>query len=355
MIDEEKGQIYHQITQQTIDAFLAYEKNKGASVNMYRRFRSSLHAIYDFLPEDKCLTKERLLAWREYLEDKGYASATILNYVKFINRYLDFGGCTDIRFSKGKAKDISGMTFGYLTAIEPTGEKNRKDIVWSFRCKCENIVYLPATRVLTGNTLSCGCLKGAHLKAFKKYYEGTSLTQSLDEKVESTRAKSGYIGVTQKRGKWQARIRYKGINYSLGCYREIQDAVKARARAKELVVADAQGLLDFYTELEKTFPELPSRRTVPKMVFPNTERKVNNTSVSAEKRNDNTTGHIGVNFRNGKWEAKICYRGVRYMLGRFEDIHQAIKARQTAETELKADPEIFVLEYSRKCKYYRIK
>jgi hypothetical protein len=355
MSTKKTTQIDHQITPQTIESFLAYENNNGASANMNRRFRSTLNAIYDFLPEDKYITKERLLDWRKDLEDKGYASVTILNYVKYLNRYLDFFGCSDIRFNKGRSKDITGMTFGYLTAIEPTGEKERKNIIWTFRCKCGKTVNLPATRVLTGNTLSCGCLMVEHLKASKKYFEGTSLTQSLDDTVESKRARSGYIGVMLKNEKWLAYIQYKGVRYSLGCYYNIQDAIKARARAKELVIADAQGLLDFYTELEKMFPELPSRHTVTKIEFPETERKVNNTPASAAKRNDNTTGYIGVNYRKGKWEAKICYQGVRYMLGRFEDIDQAITARKAAEADLKADPEKFASEYAKKCRTYHIK
>jgi len=251
----------HYMTREKMDAFVEHEKNKGASDNMVRRFKGTLKVIFDFLPDDKCITKARLVEWRKIIEDNGYASTTMLNYIKYINRYLDFVGCSEIRFNKGKAKDITGMAFGYLTAIEPTGTKNRGNNVWRFKCKCGNIVELPATRVLIGNTLSCGCLVGKELIASRKYFDGTSIVQSMTEKVKSTRAVSGYTGVSPKRDKWQARITYKGVQYSLGCYFNIDDAVKARARAKELVMADAQGLLDFYNELSKSFPQIPSRRT----------------------------------------------------------------------------------------------
>lgn len=354
MVTKQIANISHCMTPETMEAFVQHEADNGASENMIRRFKGTLKVIYAFLPEDKCITKERLLAWRKSMEKNKYASITILNYVKYINRYLDFVGCSEIRFNKGKAKDITGMTFGYLTAVEPTGTKDRGDNVWLFQCKCGNTIELPATRALIGNTLSCGCLKGAHFKTTNKYFDGTSLVQSMTEKVESTRSVSGYTGVSPKRDKWQAHITYKGVRYSLGCYFNIDDAVKARARVKELVMADAQGLLDFYTELEKSFPQLPNKSTEPKKTFPVSEWVVNDMPTSAARRSDNSSGHVGVYHRHGKWEARICYKGLRYMLGRFDSIEQAVLARQTAEQKIKEDSARFVEEYSQKYACYRI-
>ena len=353
MIAKQIAEIRHHMTPQTMASFLLHEKNSNnASENMQRRFKGAVKVLYDFLPDDKNVTKERLLEWRKAMEINGYASITILNYVKYINRYLDYVGCSVIRFNKGKAKDIAGMTFGYLTAIEPTGEKHRGDYVWLFECKCGNTVELPATRALLGNTLSCGCLKGEALKASRKYYDGTSIVQSMTEKVESTRSSSGYTGVSPKRDKWQAHITYKGVRYSLGSYFDIDDAVKARARAKEIVIADAQGLLDFYTELEKSFPQLPSRRTEPKKKFASTEWTVNNTPGSAAKRSNNTSGCPGVSLHSGKWDVNICYKGIRYRIGRFMDIDDAISTRKAAEQLLKASPDRFVKEYEKYPHYH---
>lgn len=348
MIAKQIAEIHHHMTPQTMASFLLHEiNNNNTSENLQRRYKGAVKVLYDFLPDDKNVTKERLLEWRKTMADNGYASITILNYVKYINRYLDYVGCSEIRFNKGKAKDITGMTFGYLTAIEPTGEKNRGDYVWMFRCKCGNTVKLPATRALLGNTLSCGCLKGEALKASRKYFGGTSIVQSMTEHVESTRSVSGYTGVSPKRDKWQAYITYKGVRYSLGSYFKIEDAVKARARAKEIVIADARGLLDFYTELEKSFPKLPSRRTESKKEFASVEWTVNNTPTSAAKRSNNTSGYPGVSFRSGKWDVKICYKGIRYQIGRFIDINDAIATRKAAEQLLKEFPDRFIQEYEK--------
>lgn len=49
------------------------------------------------------------------MQQKGYAQQAILNYVKGINLYLDYMGLSDIRITRGRAKDIRNLTFGYLT------------------------------------------------------------------------------------------------------------------------------------------------------------------------------------------------------------------------------------------------
>lgn len=359
MVTKEIAEISHCITQDTIDAFIQHEADKGASENMIRRFKGTLRAICEFLPDDNCVTKERLLEWRKSMEEGGYASITILNYVKYINRYLDFVGCSEIRFTRGKAKDITNMTFGLLTAIEPTELRNRGDVVWRCRCECGNIVELPATRLLIGNTSSCGCLqKQIRKDVFKKAnknFAGTYLTRAVKEKIVAEDTISGYVGVAPKRGKWYAHITYKGKRYFLGCYYDIDDAVKARARAKQLVIEDAQGLINFYDEIHKNDPEIYNRKNFEAPQFSKTPWvEKGNEPVSATKRANNTSGHTGVSFRKDKWEARICYKQIRYELGYFDNKEDAIAARLSAEQALKADPDKFVQEYSERCLHYHI-
>lgn len=48
---------------------------------------------------------------------------------------------------------VSGQVFGRLTAMEKIEGK------WTCKCECGKESVLPAHRLLTGNTKSCGCLK----------------------------------------------------------------------------------------------------------------------------------------------------------------------------------------------------
>lgn len=328
------------MTQENIAAYIQYETDRGSSANAIRRCKRFTTSLYEWLPEDKNITKEQLLAWRQNLKYIGYSADTELNYVKGINRYLDYIGCSALRFNRGRAKDIAGQQFGYLTAIEPTGEKNRKDLVWRCKCKCGKEVEYPATRLLTGNTLSCGCLRGEHLKIVNKYFDGTSLRQSLEELVYSTRAQSGYTGVTVKRGKWKAYIRYKGKNVSLGCYENLEDAVKARARGKELVQMDAMGLLDFYEEFHKGDPERPTRAQI-KAVQKITKIESLAPLHTRAIRSNNTSGCPGVYKKRNKWSARITHNKVTYTLGDYEGLEQAISARKEAEQFLQNNPSEF--------------
>ncbi len=49
---------------------------------------------------------------------------------------------------------------------------------------------------------------------------------------------------------------------------------------------------------------------------------------------DNTTGYKGVYLKNGKYLAKIFFRGKPYFLGYYKNIEDAVKARKEGEEAL---------------------
>lgn len=325
------------MTTQSIDAFIQHAQDQGLSKKSVGNLKRVTSFLYEWLPEDKVLSKERLLAWRKSLNDHGYSQQTELNFVKGINRYLDYMGWSSIRFNRGRGRDIAGKQFGYLTAIELTGEKKDRGLVWRCRCSCGQEVELVASRLLTGNNLSCGCLRGEHFKELNKYIGGTSLRQSIEEQVRSTRAMSGYTGVTVKRGKWLAHIAYKGKHITLGCYDKLEDAVKARARGKELVQLDAMGLLDIYEELHKDDPLLPQREEI-RNQHKQPKQEQPPSSMLPARRSSNTSGYPGVHKKRDKWAAKITWEKVTYHLGCYKTIDEAIAVRKEAEQALQQDP-----------------
>lgn len=333
------------MTEESILSFLCAEEERGVSKERLSQRKHFALELYKWLPAEKVITKENLRAWRQALQDKGYSSMTIQNYVKGINQYLNHVGCSDLKFSQGRAKDLTGQQFGFLTALEATGEKHRRDLVWRCRCKCGNEIDLPATRLLTGNTLSCGCLHVEHLQRANKYIDGTSIRQALEDPIKSTRNKSGFIGVTERNGKWRAQIYYKGQYFYLGSYSKLEDAVKARARAKELVQEDAQALLEIYNELHEQIQPLPTKDDIVKQASPikNTEKQ---TSAEPALRSDNTSGCAGVTRHRNRWVAKITYQKKTYQLGSFSDQESAVRARKTAEQELQRDPACFIANHS---------
>lgn len=63
-------------------------------------------------------------------------------------------------------KDIAGKTFGKLTAIRPF-EKRGARLFWLFKCECGAEKLTTASHVIAGITRSCGCLKRAQIAGQK--------------------------------------------------------------------------------------------------------------------------------------------------------------------------------------------
>ena len=63
----------------------------------------------------------------------------------------------------GRALDLIGKKFGYLTVIEKTQKRKNGCIVWKCKCDCGNITEVVGTYLKNGNTKSCGCKKGIGL------------------------------------------------------------------------------------------------------------------------------------------------------------------------------------------------
>ena len=55
-------------------------------------------------------------------------------------------------------KDLAGIRFGKLMAIEPTDKKSGSNVVWKCVCDCGNEVYVSGNSLGRGKTRSCGCL-----------------------------------------------------------------------------------------------------------------------------------------------------------------------------------------------------
>jgi len=249
----------HAMTEETMDTYLDYEKTKGLSAGCLRSRRCHLRNLYRFLPEEKEVTADIIAAWKESLEER-YTHTTAESHLKTMNYYLEYHGYEALAQRKHCREDLTGREFGELTVLELTGKKDHRNLVWKCRCSCGKETEVTTARLMSGNTSSCGCVKARRLEATNMYYGGTSLRRSLADKKESRYSASGYTGVTRRGDKWTAYIYYRGKRYYLGCYRELEDAVKARARAKALVQEDAERLLAMYEQGEEAEPAVKISR-----------------------------------------------------------------------------------------------
>lgn len=145
-----------------------------------------------------------------------------------------------------RRRDVTGQTFGYLTAIEPTEHIKNHSVIWRWRCSCGAVIEAPLDSVLYSGRRSCGCesqkLKTKQITNARKsveWIDGTCVNRIRSNKLQSTNT-SGVRGVSWHKGmgKWLARIMFKGHSYTLGYYTELEDAAAARHKAEKMYFED---------------------------------------------------------------------------------------------------------------------
>ena len=77
-------------------------------------------------------------------------------------------GCLRREYGRDNAKDIAGRRFGNLIASRATGKRHGTNVIWICKCDCGNIARVPAHRLLSGHTKSCGCFRVATIVGLNK-------------------------------------------------------------------------------------------------------------------------------------------------------------------------------------------
>lgn len=84
----------------------------------------------------------------------------------------------------GKIKDLTGQRFGHLTVLEITDQRKNRQVVWKCRCDCGNITYVVGQALRTGHTTTCGCSwkqeRAEDLKG-KRFGKLTVLSRNYDK------------------------------------------------------------------------------------------------------------------------------------------------------------------------------
>lgn len=144
-------------------------------------------------------------------------------------------------------KDLTGQRFGRLTVLSYDGNDG-KNSYWLVQCDCGKPSFrVQRSALITGATTSCGCknkeinskraiddkLNEQGLKKLKKesFVDGTSI-KSLTRKVNKS-SKTGVKGVSFKKGKYEASIKFKGKPIYLGRFTTLEEAKQARLLAEE--------------------------------------------------------------------------------------------------------------------------
>lgn len=80
------------ISPETIEAFLADQKEKGRKASSLQNYRRTLLELYRYLPEDKCIREQTGSEWKVCLEKQGLQPATVNTRISIWNSFLRYLG-----------------------------------------------------------------------------------------------------------------------------------------------------------------------------------------------------------------------------------------------------------------------
>lgn len=128
--------------------------------------------------------------------------------------------------------DLTGQQFGKLLVLGPA-ENIGSRTAWRCRCTCGRETVVTTSRLRSGHTKSCGCMKASGIGR-PVYIDGTSPEILAAAKIARKNNTSGVPGVDWLRAKrlWRASICFKGHRHYLGSFENFEDAVTARKRAE---------------------------------------------------------------------------------------------------------------------------
>ncbi len=137
-----------------------------------------------------------------------------------------------------RIKDLTGQTFGRLTAIKATERRDSKgSVYWKCRCVCGNETEVTEDCLTNGGTVSCGCRRKEIMENIHEsltFVDGTCIDYLKSRKFRSDN-KSGFRGVYQIGGKYRVSIGFQNKRYYLGTYKDYNDAVRVRLEAEKEV------------------------------------------------------------------------------------------------------------------------
>lgn len=222
----------------------------------------------------------------------------------------------------GKFIDLTGQRFGKLVVKERALKDGHKGAYWLCQCDCGKTAIVAGSKLRSGHTQSCGCLQRER-------------TSKANKKFNTFRTVGGIVYVkmsnTEKEMLVDSDIWEKLKNY---CWYEntLGYAASKDYGAKKCILFHVtafpncpRGLVRNHIDGNKLNNQRKNIRVIPQEK--NCKNQVREKATSS--------GRNGVSFdsHKKKWNSYITLNGNRKNLGYFQNLDDAIKAREEAEIE----------------------
>lgn len=222
--------------------------------------------------------------------------------------------------SIGSFQDLTGQKFGRLTVIE-RAENKKKNVMWKCICDCGGEKIVRADTLKRGICKSCGCLIN----------EYNSTKGKLQLNKYNLSGEYG-IGYTTKGEEFYFDLedydKIKDYTWHIDSSGYISTSINethSKLRMHQLIMntKDIEGIYADHIYHNKN----DNRKSQLRLVTPQQNQ------FNVTKQKNNTSGHTGVYWhkKHEQWEALIQFNGELKYLGLFDDINDAILAREKAE------------------------
>ena len=129
---------------------------------------------------------------------------------------------------KSRCINLKGERFGRLTVENPLPERAADhSVLWRCRCDCGRTIAASSHKLRAHCTTSCGCRRLEAARSGMTHVDGTCVESILSGTLFRNNT-SGYRGVSQRDGRWQAYITYARKMVRLGSYDTVEEALAAR-------------------------------------------------------------------------------------------------------------------------------
>lgn len=210
--------------------------------------------------------------------------------------------------------DISNKRYGRLVAVK-FSKVERGRTYWECKCDCGNTCFVELSKLTSGHTKSCGCLKNETIRRQRKYNEFKIIDNYVKVKLDDS-------------------------NYML-CDFEDWEKVKDRGWYVNALGYAASGkasgdILLFHKFVTNTTSEIVDHINRNKLDNRKKNLRICDkrlNSINRDLQCNNTTGYKGVYLdkRNNTWNARVTVKGETIHLGTYKTMQEAIKARKAGE------------------------
>lgn len=179
-----------------------------------------------------------------------------------ISKYKDSGCITCREAARNiarleRARKNIGMRSGELEVIDISGLRhyNGRNTVYAVcQCNCGNIIDIPLSKITAKQTKSCGhsrktCLQIGNEILKNDYVHGTCVSSIDGRRRKNRNNTTGHTGICRvsNSNTYRAYIYFRGKQYHLGVFNDMDSAIQARKNAEKHIYGE---FLEWY-ELNK--------------------------------------------------------------------------------------------------------